>query len=142
MTEAPRRRLRGVFVILGCASLAAWFGRLRTRDPVARPRRFPDRAVDRAAQACHVSRRTPLARSGGGGRDPARRAAAGGSSYGLARRGPQSARDRGCVRREVTITLRGVTHTLAAYLVDNELIRGMTERIITPFVDLVRAQKP
>ena len=41
------------------------------------------------------------------------------------------------VRREVTVTLRGGTHTLPAYLVEDELIWGMTERIITPFVDLV-----
>jgi len=41
------------------------------------------------------------------------------------------------VRREVTLTLRGGTLTLPAYSVDGELIWGMTERIITPFVDLV-----
>jgi 8-oxo-dGTP pyrophosphatase MutT (NUDIX family) len=41
------------------------------------------------------------------------------------------------VRREVTLTLRGGAHTLPAYLVDDELIWGMTERILTPFVDLV-----
>ena len=41
------------------------------------------------------------------------------------------------VRREVTLTLRGGTHTLPAYLVDDDLIWGMTERILTPFVDLV-----
>src|SRR6266508_5523842 len=39
------------------------------------------------------------------------------------------------VRREVTLTLRGGTHTLPAYLVDDDLIWGMTERILTPFVD-------
>jgi 8-oxo-dGTP pyrophosphatase MutT (NUDIX family) len=41
------------------------------------------------------------------------------------------------VRRDVTLTLRGGTLTLPAYSVDGELIWGMTERIITPFVDLV-----
>src|SRR5690242_21190936 len=41
------------------------------------------------------------------------------------------------VRREVTLTLRGGTLTLPAYSVDSELIWGMTERIITPFVDLL-----
>ncbi len=41
------------------------------------------------------------------------------------------------VRREVTLTLRAGTLTLPAYSVDGELIWGMTERIITPFVDLV-----
>ena len=41
------------------------------------------------------------------------------------------------VRREVTVTVRGGTHTLPAYQVDDDLIWGMTERILTPFVDLV-----
>ena len=41
------------------------------------------------------------------------------------------------VRREVTVKVRGGTHTLPAYLVDDDLIWGMTERILTPFVDLV-----
>jgi 8-oxo-dGTP pyrophosphatase MutT (NUDIX family) len=41
------------------------------------------------------------------------------------------------VRREVTIALRGGARTFPAYLVDGELIWGMTERIVTPFVDLV-----
>ncbi len=41
------------------------------------------------------------------------------------------------VRREVTVTVRGGAHTLPAYLVDDDLIWGMTERILTPFVDLV-----
>ena len=44
------------------------------------------------------------------------------------------------VRRDVTLTLRGGTHTLPAYLVDDDLIWGMTERILTPFVDLVKRQ--
>jgi len=41
------------------------------------------------------------------------------------------------VRREVTVKVRGGTHTLPAYLVDDDLIWGMTERILTPFVDRV-----
>ena len=41
------------------------------------------------------------------------------------------------VRREVTLTLRGGAHTLPAYLVDEDLIWGMTERILTPFLELV-----
>ena len=46
------------------------------------------------------------------------------------------------VRREVTVTLRGGAHTLPAYLVDDDLIWGMTERILTPFVDLVSQFSP
>jgi len=41
------------------------------------------------------------------------------------------------VRREITLTLRGVERTFPAYLVDDELIWGMTERILTPFIELV-----
>ena len=41
------------------------------------------------------------------------------------------------VRREVTLTLRDGKRTFPAYLVDDDLIWGMTERILTPFVDLV-----
>ena len=41
------------------------------------------------------------------------------------------------VRREITLTLRGVARTFPAYLVDDELIWGMTERILTPFIELV-----
>lgn len=41
------------------------------------------------------------------------------------------------VRRDVTLPLRGGARTFPAYLVDDELIWGMTERILTPFVDLV-----
>ncbi len=41
------------------------------------------------------------------------------------------------VRREITLTLRGVERTFPAYLVDEELIWGMTERILTPFIELV-----
>ena len=41
------------------------------------------------------------------------------------------------VRREVTLTLRGAVRILPAYVVDGEMIWGMTERIVTPFVDLI-----
>ena len=41
------------------------------------------------------------------------------------------------VRRDVTLTLRGAVRTFPAYLVDDDLIWGMTERILTPFVDLM-----
>jgi 8-oxo-dGTP pyrophosphatase MutT (NUDIX family) len=37
-------------------------------------------------------------------------------------------------RRSVTLTVRGEACTFAAYLVDDELIWGMTERILTPFL--------
>lgn len=41
------------------------------------------------------------------------------------------------VRREVTLTVRGVVRTFPAYLVDDDdLIWGMTERILTPFLTL------
>jgi len=45
-------------------------------------------------------------------------------------------------RREVTLPLRGGARTFPAYLVDDELIWGMTERIVTPFVDLVGGLEP
>jgi 8-oxo-dGTP pyrophosphatase MutT (NUDIX family) len=41
------------------------------------------------------------------------------------------------VRRDVTVTVRDGARTLPAYLVDDDMIWGMTERILTPFVDLV-----
>jgi 8-oxo-dGTP pyrophosphatase MutT (NUDIX family) len=40
------------------------------------------------------------------------------------------------VRREITLKLRGVERTFPAYLVDDEVIWGMTERILTPFIGL------
>ena len=40
------------------------------------------------------------------------------------------------VRRDITLTLRGAERTFPAYLVDDELIWGMTERILTPFIEL------
>jgi len=41
------------------------------------------------------------------------------------------------VRRAVTLTLRGVERTFPAYHLGDDVIWGMTERIITPFVELV-----
>ena len=41
------------------------------------------------------------------------------------------------VRRKVTLTVRGVERTFPAYQVGDDVIWGMTERIITPFVELV-----
>ena len=41
------------------------------------------------------------------------------------------------VRREVSLTLHGAVRTFPAYLVDDDVIWGMTERILTPFVELV-----
>ena len=46
------------------------------------------------------------------------------------------------VRREVTLSLRGGPRTFPAYLVDEDLIWGMTERILTPFVDLATSLDP
>ena len=46
------------------------------------------------------------------------------------------------VRREVTLTLHGAVRTFPAYLVDDDLIWGMTERILTPFVDLMSSFTP
>src|SRR5205809_3730028 len=45
-------------------------------------------------------------------------------------------------RREATLTLRGGSRTFPAYLVDEEPICGMTERILIPFVDLVTSFDP
>ena len=41
------------------------------------------------------------------------------------------------VRQEVTLTVRGTDRTFAAYDVGGDLIWGMTERILTPFLELV-----
>jgi 8-oxo-dGTP pyrophosphatase MutT (NUDIX family) len=43
------------------------------------------------------------------------------------------------VRRAISLTLRGERRTFPAYLVDEEVIWGMTERIVTPFLQLVGA---
>src|SRR5438093_436732 len=67
----------------------------RACDPVARPRRFPDRTLHRPAQAHHVSRRPSVA-GAGGGRGNAPRGAAGGEPIdGVARRRASPAGDRG-----------------------------------------------
>jgi len=41
------------------------------------------------------------------------------------------------VRREVTLTVHGVGRTFPAYLIDDDVIWGLTERILTPFLELV-----
>jgi 8-oxo-dGTP pyrophosphatase MutT (NUDIX family) len=41
------------------------------------------------------------------------------------------------VRRDITLTLRGEQRTFPAYLVDEDVIWGMTERILTPFLSLI-----
>lgn len=43
------------------------------------------------------------------------------------------------VRRDISLTLRGERRTFPAYLVDEVVIWGMTERILTPFLQLVGA---
>jgi 8-oxo-dGTP pyrophosphatase MutT (NUDIX family) len=41
------------------------------------------------------------------------------------------------VRRDVSLLLRGERRTFPAYLLDGEVIWGMTERILTPFLELI-----
>ena len=41
------------------------------------------------------------------------------------------------LRREVTLNVRGEEQTLPAYVVGEDVIWGMTERILTPFLELV-----
>ncbi|HYT82766.1 MAG TPA: CoA pyrophosphatase [Gemmatimonadales bacterium] len=41
------------------------------------------------------------------------------------------------VRRAVTLTVGGAARTFPAYLIDDELIWGMTERILTSFLELI-----
>ncbi len=43
------------------------------------------------------------------------------------------------VRREATLTIRGVPRTFPAYDLGGDLIWGMTERILTPFVEMLGA---
>ena len=43
--------------------------------------------------------------------------------------------------REVTLTIRGQQRTFPAYNLGDDVIWGMTERILTPFVDLLRGSK-
>ena len=41
------------------------------------------------------------------------------------------------VRRDLTLAVRGVERTLPAYVIDETVIWGMTERILTPFLKLI-----
>ena len=41
------------------------------------------------------------------------------------------------VRRDFTLPVRGVERTFPAYVVDEIVIWGMTERILTPFLKLI-----
>jgi 8-oxo-dGTP pyrophosphatase MutT (NUDIX family) len=41
------------------------------------------------------------------------------------------------VRRDIVLTVGGSERTFPAYLVDDEVIWGMTERILTPFLGLI-----
>ncbi|HXV91018.1 MAG TPA: hypothetical protein VD707_06575, partial [Gemmatimonadales bacterium] len=45
-------------------------------------------------------------------------------------------------RREVTLVLRGEERTFPAYALGERVIWGMTERIVTPFLDLVDPSGP
>lgn len=41
------------------------------------------------------------------------------------------------VRREITLFIRGAERTFPAYVLGDDVIWGMTERILTPFLELV-----
>ena len=41
------------------------------------------------------------------------------------------------VRRDLTLAVRGVERTFPAYVIDETVIWGMTERILTPFLNLI-----
>ena len=43
------------------------------------------------------------------------------------------------VRREVTLTIAGAARTFPAYHLGDDIIWGMTERILSPFLDLISA---
>ncbi len=43
------------------------------------------------------------------------------------------------VRREVTLTVAGVARVFPAYDLGDDIIWGMTERILTPFIDVISA---
>lgn len=43
------------------------------------------------------------------------------------------------VRRDVTLTVAGVTRVFPAYHLGDDIIWGMTERILTPFIELISA---
>jgi 8-oxo-dGTP pyrophosphatase MutT (NUDIX family) len=45
------------------------------------------------------------------------------------------------VRRDFTLTLAGVERTFPAYDLDDDVIWGMTERILTPFIELISAKR-
>ena len=44
------------------------------------------------------------------------------------------------VRRDFTLTVAGVERTFPAYALGDDVIWGMTERIITPFIELIPAK--
>jgi 8-oxo-dGTP pyrophosphatase MutT (NUDIX family) len=41
------------------------------------------------------------------------------------------------LRRDVTLMVRGVERTFPSYSIDGDILWGMTERILTPFVELI-----
>ena len=41
------------------------------------------------------------------------------------------------VRRDLTLAVRGVERTFPAYVIEETVIWGMTERILTPFLKLI-----
>jgi 8-oxo-dGTP pyrophosphatase MutT (NUDIX family) len=43
------------------------------------------------------------------------------------------------LRQDVTLMVRGVERTFPSYSIDGDIIWGMTERILTPFVELIRS---
>lgn len=43
-------------------------------------------------------------------------------------------------RREITLFLRGAERTFPAYVLGDDVVWGMTERILTPFLELLEAQ--
>jgi len=45
------------------------------------------------------------------------------------------------VRRDFTLTVAGVERTFPAYALGDDVIWGMTERIITPFIELIPAKQ-
>jgi len=46
------------------------------------------------------------------------------------------------VRRDFTLTVAGVERTFPAYALGDDVIWGMTERILTPFIELISALPP
>jgi hypothetical protein len=45
------------------------------------------------------------------------------------------------VHREVTLTIRGEPRAFPAYHLGDDVIWGMTERILTPFVESLRGEE-